>query len=206
MAGGQDWLDEQMKGNGNLSTNQRHLDRHRGSGKEGVDSLTNALASAAPPHRRPADPGLRLEKFTMKWPWLVLMALGAVAGCGPAGGATTADAAPMPSTVVCADASALTSRALDARRQSAALTGDRARIIGGNRANFLASLATIAQLKCRTGLAEADALLGQALEVARQAEATTSEYEAAIRWTEADLIAADAVALLIGGIPAPAAP
>jgi hypothetical protein len=44
----------------------------------------------------------------------------------------------------------------------------------------------------------------KALQVARIAEATDSEYEAAIRWTEADLIAGDAIALLISRIPTPA--
>jgi hypothetical protein len=133
---------------------------------------------------------------------LVVAALVGVVGCSAPGEATRADAAPMPMTATCADASQLNDQAVDARRRSTGVTGDRAKIISGSRAKFLASLAAIAQLKCRTDVPETDAMLGRALEVARVAQTTSSEYEAAIRWIEADLIAADAIALMISQIPA----
>jgi hypothetical protein len=82
-------------------------------------------------------------------------------------------------------------------------TGDRARIIQGNRANFLASLAVVAEFRCKAGGGEVNALLEKALEIGRVAETTTSEYEAASRWTDADLVAAEAIALLVSQLPAP---
>ena len=132
---------------------------------------------------------------------LVTAALVTAAGCGQAREASGAVATPIPTTVSCADLSDLKERALDARRRSAETTGDRARIIAGSRAKFAASLASIAQLKCRTTAGEVDAVLGKALEIARGAEATRSEYEAALRWTEADLVATDAISLLVGQLP-----
>ena len=175
-----------------------------------------AVASASPV--RAARYAVRQPHFTRRWadvptgenmrmPSLLLVtaALVTSAGCGQAREASAADSTPIPTTVNCADLSQLKERAVDARRRSAETTRGRARIIAGSRAKFAASLASIAQLKCRTSVPEADAMLGKAIEIARGADATRSEYEAAHRWTEADLIATDAIALLVGEIP-PAAP
>lgn len=127
--------------------------------------------------------------------------IGAV-GCAPAGEATGASPAPLPTAVNCTDASRLKVDASGARRHIAVQTGDRAKIISGNRAKFIASLAVIAELRCKTSAREVDGLLQKALEIGRAAEANRSEYEAARGWTEADLLAAEAIALLISQLPA----
>jgi hypothetical protein len=140
----------------------------------------------------------------VKIPSLLLLsaALSGTAGCAQGGSAIGPDA-PLPTAVTCADASKLKDQAADARRRIRELGGDRAQIIGGNRAKFLGSLALLAQLKCKANVSEVDALLGEALEVGHVAETTTSEYEAARQWTEADLIIGDAVALLVSQLSAP---
>jgi hypothetical protein len=128
-------------------------------------------------------------------------ALGSAMACGQAEEEFVADATPIPTTVNCADVSQLTEQAADGRRRSTEGTEDRARIIAGGRASFMASLATIAQLKCRASVAEADVKLEEALVAARGAGTTTGQYEAAHRWNEAALLAGDAIALLVGQIP-----
>jgi hypothetical protein len=132
---------------------------------------------------------------------LISAALFVTAACTQ-GEAVGASVPPLPTTVSCAEAPRLKQDAANARRGTGAVTGDRAQIINGNRAKFLASLAAIAQLKCKANAAEVDALLGKALEVGHVAGTTNSQYEAAQRWTEADLIATDAIALLISQLPA----
>lgn len=127
--------------------------------------------------------------------------LGTALGCGGVGEASGVEAIPLPATVNCADLSQLTDQASDARRRSAEPTGDRARIIAGSRARFTASLATIAHLKCRGSVAEADVRLAEALGAARDAASTRSQYAAAHRWNEAVLLAGDAIALLVGQAP-----
>ena len=134
---------------------------------------------------------------------LVSAALFGAIGCAPTGEATGASPPPLPSAVNCADASTLKTHAADARRHIAERTGDRAKIISGNRAKFLASLAAVAELRCKATAGEVDALLVKALETGRVAEATRSEYEAARRWTEADLVAAEVIAILISQLSAP---
>jgi hypothetical protein len=91
--------------------------------------------------------------------------------------------------------------AVEARQRLTTTTGDRARLIAAGRAKFAASLASVARLKCVASNSDVDSVLAKALEVARRAEATSSQNEAALRWTEADLIATDAVALLVNQIP-----
>lgn len=134
---------------------------------------------------------------------LISAALIGAGACAQGGEAADASPPPLPTTVNCADASALEEDAGDARSRLARLTGDRAKIIAGNRAKFLASLAAVAKLKCRTNAAEVDDLLAKALEVGRVAETTGSEYDAARQWTDADLIASDAIARLINQVPTP---
>ena len=133
----------------------------------------------------------------------VLVALSA---CG-SGSAATSDppAPPAPTAVGCADAPQLKQRAADDRRRSAERSSDHEKIYIGNRANFFASLAILADLKCKVTLPEADEALKPAFEAARKAEATSSLYERALRWGEADFIAAEVAPLLIRQLPTPPA-
>ncbi len=108
-----------------------------------------------------------------------------------------------PTAVTCTDAPKLRQRAVDDRRRSDELTSDQEKIYVGNRASFFASLAIIADLKCRLTLAEADEALKPAFEAARKAENTSSMYERAIRWGEASFMATQAAALLIQRLPPP---
>src|SRR5262245_2654260 len=134
---------------------------------------------------------------------LISAALVGAVGCAQAGDATGARPAPLPTAVNCGDVSTLKTHAADARRHIAEQTGDRARIISGNRAKFLASLAVVAELRCKAGARDVEALVTKALDVGRVAETTASEYEAARGWTDADLVAADAIALLVSQLPGP---
>lgn len=136
--------------------------------------------------------------------FLLQVMLVAIAGCGGGGEAASARAVPAPTAASCADAPQLKQRAIEDRRKSGEVTGDRAKIISGSRARFLVSLAHVAELKCMTTVAEADTVLVKAFDAVRAAETTSSEYEAAIKWIEADLMAADAVTLLIGRLRATA--
>jgi len=97
----------------------------------------------------------------------------------------------------------LRQRAVDDRRQSDELRSDHERIYVGNRAGFFASLAIIADLKCKVTPAEADEALKPAFEAARKAEDTSSMYEMAFRWGEADFMATQVIALLVQQLPAP---
>jgi hypothetical protein len=108
-----------------------------------------------------------------------------------------AAAAPPPTSVACADAPQLRERAGDARRQREASSSDQERIIAGNRASFFASLAIIADVGCSVPLSNADPHLGEALASARQASGASSFYQAATHWSEAGLLATQAIALLI---------
>jgi hypothetical protein len=111
-------------------------------------------------------------------------------------------AAPAPTGVTCGDGLKLRQRAVDDRRQADHLKSDHEKIYVGNRAGFFASLAIIADLKCKVPLAETDEPLRPAFEAARKAESTSSMYERAIRWSEADFIASQVAALLIQQLPA----
>ena len=127
-----------------------------------------------------------------------LVGLVAVAACCGAdqGVSASARSAPAPTAVSCADASDLRQRALDDRRQREETRSDQERIVAGSRATFFASLATIADLKCKVTLAEADDALKPAFDAARKAEATSSFYERAAQWGEANYFAAQVVPML----------
>ncbi len=127
-------------------------------------------------------------------PLILLLSL---TGCGGASEPTNTDTSPVPAAVECADSPQLREQALEHRRQSRELSSDRGKIIATNRAKFFASLAAIAELQCAGATAQAGDEVKQALAVARSAQATRSEYEAALRWAEADLIAAGAIENLI---------
>jgi hypothetical protein len=138
----------------------------------------------------------------MRHLFLIPAVLVAVLGCDKGAQGAHAAVDPMPTAVSCTDASQLKQRALEDRRLRNELKGDRAKIIVGSRAKFLASLAIVAELECRVDAAATDSVLARAFDAARVAETTSGEYEAAIKWMEADLVAADAIALLISRLPA----
>jgi hypothetical protein len=125
-----------------------------------------------------------------------LAGLVVIAACDGPNTGVDASRSAAPTAVNCADASGLRQQALDARRQREETSSDQTRIVAGNRASFFASLATIADLKCRGTLPEADEALKPALEAARKAEAADSFYERAAQWTEASYIAAQVVGML----------
>ena len=136
---------------------------------------------------------------------LAIPVLVALTACGD-GNAATSDlppAPPAPTSVSCADAPQLKQQAVDDRRRSAGRSSDHEKIYIGTRANFFASLAILADLKCKVTLAEADEALKPAFEAARKAEGTSSMYERALRWGEADFIAAQVAQLLIQQLPIP---
>ena len=112
---------------------------------------------------------------------------------------TGANARPtsVPAAVNCADASQLRQRAVEDRRTTETSKSDHERIVAGNRAGFFASLATIADLKCKVTAGEADEALKPAFEAARKAEVSRSTYERAQRWSEATYILTGVIGLQI---------
>ena len=108
----------------------------------------------------------------------------------------------VPATVGCTDASQLRQRAVDDRRKSGASKSDHDKIVLGNRAGFFASLANIADLKCKVTISGADEVLKPGFAAARQAEVSRSTYERAQRWSEAAFIATEVVSQLIQQLPA----
>ena len=134
------------------------------------------------------------------------VALVAVIACGTSGkGAEARDqgASVVPSSVSCADAARLTQHATDDRREIGKSSSDHERIYLGNRANFFASLAIVADLTCKTTQAPAEETIALALAAAREAAASSSMYERAQKWNEAGSRATHAIALLIQQLPAP---
>jgi hypothetical protein len=125
-----------------------------------------------------------------------------IAGCS--GTRVTVDRSPAPTAVGCADAPQLRRRAVEDRRQSDELKSDQEKIWVGNRAGFFASLAVIADLKCKVTLAEADEALKPAIAAARRAEETSSLYERAFKWGEATFVATRVTELLIQQLTVPA--
>jgi hypothetical protein len=103
----------------------------------------------------------------------------------------------VPAAVSCADALHLRQRAAEDRRKSDASKSDHDKIAVGNRAGFFASLANVADLKCKVKISEADEALKPAFEAARKAEVSRSTYERAQRWSEAAFIATEVIALQI---------
>jgi len=114
-----------------------------------------------------------------------------------------ASASQVPTAVTCTDARQMRQQAIDDRHQIERLQSDQAKTIAANRASFFASLASIADLKCRVTLAEADRALIPALEAARRAEDAGSFYETAQKWAEAAFISIQVGALLIQQLPSP---
>ena len=116
--------------------------------------------------------------------------------------ATPGSAAPLPATVNCEDAAQLRQRAIGDRRSSSERSSDQERIDLASRAQFIAALATIADLRCKVSLADGDEILRRAVAAARDAEGT-SFYARTLKWQEASLIADEAVGLMIKRLPNP---
>lgn len=134
---------------------------------------------------------------------VALAGSGALAACEQ--GSASARSASLPVSVGCADAADLRQRAGDDRRRSANLKSDQGKIDTANQAAFLASLATIADLKCKVtaaGTADVDAALKRALDAAHKATSTRSFYERSNGWTAANFMASEVIALLVQRIPA----
>ena len=110
---------------------------------------------------------------------------------------------PAPTAVNCGDAAELAQQAGDGRRQRDETNSDQERIVASNRATFYASLAIIADLKCKLSLPEADEALKPAFAAAGKAEATNSFYERAVWWGDAAFLATQVVSTLMKQLPAP---
>ena len=115
---------------------------------------------------------------------------------------TAATAQPVPTAVSCGDASQLRQHAVDERRRRAGQTSDQEKITIGSRASFLASLAIIAELKCRVTGSNVDEVLKPAFAAAHKAEESDSFYERAVGWGDANAIATDAITVLTQQLPA----
>jgi predicted negative regulator of RcsB-dependent stress response len=89
----------------------------------------------------------------------VLLALAAVVGFtawhNARSGNEYVHASPAPTAVNCGDAAELGQKALDGRRQRDEANSDQEKIVASNRATLYASLAIIADLKCKHSLPEA---------------------------------------------------
>jgi hypothetical protein len=134
--------------------------------------------------------------------WCAPAVLALLAACGEAEDVASRAVVPLPSAVSCTDAAQLRRRASDDRRRSAATSSDHEKIDTGNRAGFFASLAIVADLKCKVTLPEADAALEPAFEAARAAQNSHSMYERAQKWSDASFIATEVIALLLQKLPA----
>ena len=108
----------------------------------------------------------------------------------------------VPTAVNCADAPMLTQRAAEDRHGMGDVRSDQEKLLIGSRANFVAALALLAELKCRVVPRDADDALKPALEAARMADATDGFYEKAHWWSEAGFIATQVVRGLIQQLPA----
>ena len=136
---------------------------------------------------------------------LLCFSLATLAACSGASDVPTSVPAAIriPDTVQCADASGLRDRVAGERESVGALTSDQDKVDAGSRANFLASLATIADLRCRVQTADAgsDELIARALDAGRTASETAGFYERNVRWSEATLLAQDAITHLLALVP-----
>ena len=144
---------------------------------------------------------MRLQALT-----LALAVLTSVAGCdGPQVLSVELVESAIPTAVNCGNGPQLRQRAADDRRRVDESRSDHERISVGSRANFLASLAVIADLKCTVIRTEADEPLKTALEAAHKAESTDSVYEKTRGYHQASFAATRAIDLMTERLPAPAA-
>jgi hypothetical protein len=123
---------------------------------------------------------------------LVACNAGGQAAVGTGGMASVA-----PDTTACADAPQLRQRAAEERRRATETSSDQTRIVLASRANFLASLAVVAELHCATTDNEATEALQAALQIARAADGTAGFYAQATQWAEANFAATRAIEILV---------
>jgi len=148
--------------------------------------------------------GIRIGDVMGRRSRIVVAVLGAlvIASCESAN-QSASDYSPVPAAINCADAPQLRQQALDDGRQRVETKSDQEKIVAVSRATFYASLAMIADLKCKVTSNEVDEALKPALEAARKAEATRSFYERAVHWGDAGLIAIQVVSMLTKELSAP---
>jgi hypothetical protein len=140
----------------------------------------------------------------MRSGFLVYIAVVAVlTGCGADGEAMdeASAATSVPNAAGCDDASEWRQRSAEARSEGLESSSDQARITRVKRANFFASIAVAADLRCIVSVDEGGQAVGVALDAARAAEGARSFYEQTIRWGEAQHAANGAIELLVRGIP-----
>ena len=130
-----------------------------------------------------------------------LAILTSIAGCDGAqhvsGGISESPSSAIPTAVHCGNGGQLRQHATNDRSRVNESRSDHERISIGSRANFLASLAVIADLKCKVSSPEADDMLSPALEAARKAEANSSVYEKTRGFAGADFTAHQAIDRLV---------
>jgi hypothetical protein len=127
-----------------------------------------------------------------------IMLLAACNSGSQAAGTTDGMASVAPDTIACADAPQLRQRAAEERRRGTESSSDQTRLLLAGRANFLASLAVVAELQCAaTTDNEATEALQEALQIARAADATAGFYAQAAQWAEANFAATRAIEILV---------
>ncbi len=92
----------------------------------------------------------------------------------------------VPVSAECADAGPLRQRVADDHLRMTEASSQQTQVVLGSRANFMASLALVAQLRCVVSLPDGADALEAALGVARGAQEASSFYEQATRWNEAN--------------------
>jgi hypothetical protein len=132
---------------------------------------------------------------------LALAAVTTLSACARAG--TNAPPSTLPTAVSCTDVPEFRQRATEDRRKGETSKSDHDKIVLGNRAGFFASLANVADLKCKGTIA--DEALKPAFEAARKAEVSRSTYERAQQWSAAAFIATEVIAQQIRQLPGSAA-
>lgn len=128
---------------------------------------------------------------------LALAVLASVAACNGERRVVAESRSVPPLAVNCGDAAQLRQHAADDRRRVDESRSDHERISIGSRANLLASLAVVADLKCKVSSPEVDDLLKPALEAAQEAEANASVYEKTRGFAGADFTAHRVIELLV---------
>ena len=156
--------------------------------REGVD-----MSLGLGPLHGDGRAAVRLWAFS--WVLATLVPVAACSGQSPVSSGAAPSVA-VPTEVHCADVAQLRQRAADDRSWSTTLKGDQERVTTGNRANFLSSLALIADLKCKVTVVNAEEALRPALDAARNAEAAGGFYEAAHLWNQATFNANQVAAVL----------
>jgi hypothetical protein len=139
--------------------------------------------------------------------FLLAAAFLVVAGCDGTNDAAPGviPAATAVTAVACGDAPALRDRALEHRRHGEVVTSDQERIVLGSRAALLASLATIADLRCVVTSAEADETMGPLFAAILTADGASSFYQRTAALTDANFRATQAIEFLVrelsGAVP-----